>query len=95
MVLYNNGFAGGFVCVFFVGIINGLKPELLETVAPVAQAAPTWTKNISDAYQSYQYESMRAMSVMVGESGDESFGQVCRISILPFSVRLSSHILIE
>eukprot|EP01102_Stenamoeba_stenopodia_P003194 TRINITY_DN1312_c0_g2_i1.p1 TRINITY_DN1312_c0_g2~~TRINITY_DN1312_c0_g2_i1.p1 ORF type:complete len:559 (-),score=57.41 TRINITY_DN1312_c0_g2_i1:135-1811(-) len=91
MVLYNNGFAGGFVCVFFVGIINGLKPELLETVAPVAQAAPTWTKNISDAYQSYQYESMRAMSVMApADSGDESFGQQMSVRA-PFGSFMASH----
>jgi len=72
MVLYNNGFAGGFVCVFFVGIINGLKPELLETVAPVAPVAPTWTKNISEAFQSYQFESMRTT---MPDSEDE-IGQV-------------------
>eukprot|EP01102_Stenamoeba_stenopodia_P003197 TRINITY_DN1312_c0_g4_i1.p1 TRINITY_DN1312_c0_g4~~TRINITY_DN1312_c0_g4_i1.p1 ORF type:complete len:522 (-),score=63.08 TRINITY_DN1312_c0_g4_i1:163-1728(-) len=71
MVLYNNGFAGGFVCVFFVGIINGLKPELLETVAPVAQAAPTWTKNISDAYASYRVESMQTL-----DSEDENQGSL-------------------
>jgi hypothetical protein len=59
MVLYNNGFAGGLVMTFVVGVINGLKPEMLETVAPVTQVAPNWAKNVADAYQSFQVESVR------------------------------------
>lgn len=38
--LYNNGFAGGIGMIFFVGVLRGLSPHILEEPAPSAGGPP-------------------------------------------------------